>query len=197
MKKHTSTLLALLGTSLLAACAALKPPPPLAVHELGQPPVVAAQPLLPSFNISVNAPSWLMSNAMQYRLLHEPPARRQFYAHNRWAGNPAELLQRYLIQALGAPAAASQTCLLRIDLDEFSQDFSDAQSSQARLDVRAAVYLQYEDTPVSQQVFSLTGASAAPGPLAGVSAHRLLAADLAAALTQWLQNSDAPEACAP
>lgn len=56
---------------LLTACSALSaltPPPPMAQHDLGNPPIPDS-PLLPSLNLTVSAPSWLMTSAMQYRRL--------------------------------------------------------------------------------------------------------------------------------
>ena len=148
-----------LGAALLAGCGALSslttPAPAMSLYDIGEA-EVAETPVLASLNLSVSAPSWLTTSAMQYRLLYEPPAARSSYVLSRWAAPPGEMIQHALAQSLGTSILPGQTCRLQIELDEFTQDFPAANHSRALLHVRATLYPRYANRPIVSRAFRLS-----------------------------------------
>jgi cholesterol transport system auxiliary component len=92
--------------------------------------------------LEIRAPHWFDSVSIEYRLLYEEPLRLRSYSASRWAGAPGLLLAQRLRQQLGvAGAHAGQTaasCLLRFELQEFSQLFATPQDSRGLLQGRPA-----------------------------------------------------------
>jgi ABC-type uncharacterized transport system auxiliary subunit len=133
--KKLSILLAVL---LLGACAGgAHNGAPLAIYDFGIP---ASRPAgdesWSKMALEIKAPSWFDSVNIQYRLAYEDPLKLRSYATSRWAGVPAQLLAQRLRQQLGAAGATSNAavdCLLRLDLQEFSQVFDTPQRSRAVL----------------------------------------------------------------
>lgn len=115
---------------------------PLAVYDLG--PLDSDQAVasrVPPLAVQVQAPDWLDSAGIAYRLAYAEPGRLQEYAQARWVAPPAALMEQRLLQRGGLVPAGQGggTCLLRIDLDEFSQIFATPQASQGVLRARLAV----------------------------------------------------------
>lgn len=102
-----------------------------AVYDLGPPaaprPAASAWPLA----LEVRAPAWLDSPQIRYRLAYAEAKRLRVYSRARWVGPPAQLLRQRLEQRLGLlpPGQGGAACLLRIDLDEFSQVFATPEQS--------------------------------------------------------------------
>lgn len=91
------------------------------------------------WQLEVKAPVWLDSAAMVYRLAYADPAQWREFSQARWVAPPAGLLERRLQRLLGyAPAGRRGACLLRLELDEFSQVFTDPQRSHALLSLQAS-----------------------------------------------------------
>ena len=114
----------------------------IAVYDLGVPPLrqemMAVQPPLA---IEVTVPEWIDTTSIQYRLAYADPRRLHEYAFARWAARPATLVQRYLVRQLDLVAAGEggAACLVRIDIDAFSQVFESSQASHGLLHVRLAL----------------------------------------------------------
>ena len=190
-----------LATAVLAGCGALSslttPAPAMSLYDIGEA-EVAEQPVLASLSLSVSAPSWLTTSAMQYRLLYEPPAARSAYVLSRWAAPPNEMIQHALAQMLGTSILPGQSCRLQIELDEFTQDFPDAHHSRALLHVRATLYPRYANRPIASRAFRLDTDTATPDAAGGVLALRQLTAQLGQHLRGWLGASeDIRNACQP
>lgn len=154
---------AVLGTVVLVAgCAAPAPSGALARFDLGPPtmPVSAAaganaptsdvaaagaQQLSP-LKVVVNAPSWLDSDLIYYRLPASEGDQARVYANSRWLASPARLFGDRLRAALsvdravlaaGDPAAAPA---LRVELEEFAQYFDSTSASHGVVQVRATLF---------------------------------------------------------
>lgn len=115
----------------------------MATYDFGPPPAsLLAEPRKQAMALEVRAPLWFDSLGIDYRLVYVDPARLREYARARWAGPPAQLLQQRLMQQLGlAMAGQTQTrCLLRLELTEFSQVFSSADSSMGVLKGRVMLF---------------------------------------------------------
>jgi cholesterol transport system auxiliary component len=89
MIRPAAIVLMLLG----AACASHRETPALYdLDSVPDPPERTSQLDAPIAIPQVNAPSWLRSSALVYRLDYQTPARPQAYAHSQWSAPPAELL---------------------------------------------------------------------------------------------------------
>lgn len=108
------------------------------------------------------------------------------------------MLQHHLTQTLGASTLPGQTCRIQIELDEYSQDFTDPTHSHATLQARATLYPRYTSQPITTRTFRLTADAPTPDAPGGVLAHRQLANDLSQHLRAWLtETPTALQACQP
>jgi cholesterol transport system auxiliary component len=132
----------------LAACA-IRPAPP-SLYDLGPLPHATTQspaPTLPALSVAdVQAPAWLDEQHMFYRLEYINALQPHAYAGSRWTMTPAALvtqrLRSRIAQAGGVvatPADGASLPVLRVELDDFSQIFPDAQHSHARVALRASL----------------------------------------------------------
>ena len=111
----------------------------------------AAAPEPRSYDLGLEAPAARLANLrigsvraiapfdgteMQYRLAYRNSAEVAAYANSRWAATPAEMLRKQLLRAAGEGAGK---CLLDVEIQEFSQVFGAKDSSQARVELRAAL----------------------------------------------------------
>jgi cholesterol transport system auxiliary component len=148
MKTFLSRLLllyTLLAAAILAGCAS-RPTP--ALFDFGPlPSAITPQPLPPISLADTEAPAWVDSNAMFYRLGYANARQPRPYAGSRWAMTPPQLLNQRLKAriaqaggvALSITDGVGNVPLLRTDIDEFIQNFSDATHSSGRVVLRASV----------------------------------------------------------
>ncbi|VVD91073.1 ABC transporter [Pandoraea aquatica] len=207
---------AALGTAVLVAgCAAPAPSGALARFDLGPPTIPAsavtgvngtngaaganapasdvaaagAQQLSP-LKIVVNAPSWLDSDMIYYRLPASEGDQARVYANSRWLASPARLFGDRLRAALsvdrvvlaaGDPAAAPA---LRVELEEFAQYFDSTSASHGVVQVRATLF----DGPKLLAQTTLRSQAPAPTADAAGGARALATASDAVQkqLIQWL-----------
>ena len=90
----------------------------------------------PGLSLEVRSPSWFDSPNVDYRLAYADPLTRRQYVGSRWAGAPAQLIAQRLRQQLGVVSATANSatdCLIRVELQEFSQVFDSPQSSRGVL----------------------------------------------------------------
>src|SRR2546426_5873731 len=82
------------------------PGPVIANYDFGLPPEGRTTPVLrqPLLVHNVNAPGWLDSPLIYYRLTYQDVTRPQAYADSRWVGSPAELFTNRLRARLAASA---------------------------------------------------------------------------------------------
>jgi len=144
---------------------------------------------LPALSVAeVNAPAWLDSPLMFFRLSYANDQQPRPYANSRWTMAPAQLfgqrLKSRLAQAGGIvlPAAdgAINVPLLRIEADDFTQTFDAPAHSGAQITMRATVFngrtLAAQKTFVKQA--SAPSADAAGGARALAAASDALIADM-------------------
>ncbi|XHS78241.1 ABC-type transport auxiliary lipoprotein family protein [Burkholderiaceae bacterium UC74_6] len=162
-------LAALLLPWALGACSSLlpAPAPSPAIYDLGAPGAAVAAPIRA---VDVDAPDWLDSNGMLYRL--GDPQRVQRFTEARWAASPGNLLEERLRQRL-VPKASGAT--LYIGLESFEQRFSTATQSEVCVRVRAKLGER-------QQVFEIKR----PGGTDAASGARALATASDALIEQML-----------
>ena len=140
-----------------------------------------------AWQLEVRAPAWLDGSAMIYRLAYADAAQWREFSQARWVAPPAGLLERRLQRLLGYGAAGKRDgCLLRLELDEFSQVFTAPHRSHALLQVRARWFdagrkpLQVKTLRIEQPVPEDRAADAQSGVAALVEAVGMLAEQIAA-----------------
>ncbi|MDR0440540.1 MAG: ABC-type transport auxiliary lipoprotein family protein [Candidatus Accumulibacter sp.] len=111
---------------------------PVAVYDFGQTasPVedagaVGAGGWIGRLALDVRVAPWLDTQGIDYRLAYGDPRRRGQYTGSRWAASPARLLAQQLRRRIGFASAdgIAADCVLRVELQEFSQVFTAPQVS--------------------------------------------------------------------
>jgi len=187
---RTATLLTLSTALLLGGCASRGPLPTF--YDFGPAGISATQQAAPPLPVLViadaNGPSWLDSQRMYYRLLYADAQQSRPYAYNRWNTPPLQLLSQRLktriaqggVKVLSTTDAASGIPLLRIDVDDFSQNFDTQTQSSGHVSLRASLFRGHR--LIDQKTFSRSSdarsADAQGGAQALASASDAVAADL-------------------
>ncbi|HEX5803582.1 MAG TPA: ABC-type transport auxiliary lipoprotein family protein [Azospira sp.] len=182
-------LLALAVVLALAACAGNpRSRADLALYDLGPGPVQPSAAAYPGVALEVRLPVWLDAPAMSYRLTYADPRRVHAYAQARWAASPLLLLQQRLRQLL-ALSAGGAPCLLRVELDEFSQSFASPGGSSAVVRGEAQLFGK-GGAAKGRRPLSLEVPAATADAAGGAAALALASERLAAILNEWLQTQD-------
>jgi len=178
-------LLFVLAGALLGACTAIPPVP--AQYDFGLPTPAPRPPMAPSSAplalrdsaITVSAAPWLDSTALLYRPADTQPGALQAYAHSAWVAAPAALLQQRLREAAArrrGDATAAAPVRLRVALDEFSQVFTQGQTSHGQLRAHAQL-ISAMDEAVSRERHFVVDVPAPSSDAAGALAALRQAAD--------------------
>lgn len=179
--------LALVVLLLLGACSVSRPPPEktLALYDFGPAPTSSVVTGGAALGLEVRLSSWLDVTAMQYRLAYRDAARLQEYAWSRWAIQPSQLLQQRLSVLLGLQAQSA--CVLRVDVREFVQSFSDPAHSRAHLQGEVRI-LSAGREQLAVRPFAIEIATDTPDAPGGVRAMVAATDELARQLREWTQN---------
>lgn len=205
MTTSLRTLLALSTCALLlGGCASA--PPTTARYDFGPLPTAAANaaaatsaapagsnPIGTLMVADLSGPASLDSEHMQYRLLYADARQTRPYAHNQWAATPFQLLGQRLrssfaqsgVKVLATTDAITNPTVLRMEVNEFAQNFDSANSSYGVINVRASLFRQHRliDQRTFQRSVAAPTADAAGGAQALAAASDALAADLLVWLT--------------
>lgn len=160
----------------------------MALYDIGLSSSGSAQsPGLLLRSVEVQAPSWLASPAMQYRLAYTAGARREAYAESRWVAPPAELLELSLKRRMLADEARAQAvgCRLHVELIEFVQVFDAPGASRALLEIRATLLAPRGDILLARRAFSQSS-PAGMDARAGAAAFAAALPVLADEVVTWL-----------
>jgi len=172
----------------LGGCAGdARNPLPTAVYDFGlpaaRPPAAGAWPRLA---LDVRSPSWFDSLNIDYRLAYDEPLKLREYADSRWAGAPGVLLAQRLRQQLGTVnEGGNSACLLRIELQEFSQLFASPQQSRALVQASVQLFDARRQLLAARQLAIETPAPSADAQ-GGVKALVSASNDFAVQLASWL-----------
>ena len=183
------TIILLLSALLLAGCAGSQSRESgIASYDLGSLACTWTSPGFPVAAVSVQASSWLNSQAQLYRLAYADDLRRHSYAESRWAAPPAELIERLLQQHIvyGQMDHAGRGCRLQLVLDELEQRFDTPDTSKSVLEVRASLLPPHGDAIVSRRDFRIEEPAMSADARGGVRAARIAVQTLAHNLSQWL-----------
>lgn len=193
-------ILAILGGSvLLAACAnGARNGAPAAVYDFGMPAArLADDGAWSRMAVEIKAPYWFDSLSIEYRLNYDDPLKLREYGGSRWAGAPALLLGQRLRQQLGTHGATSDTavdCLLRFEVQEFSQVFDTPQQSRGVLHGNLTL-LDGKRRPLAGRQIAIERASPSPDARGGVGALLAASDELGRQIAGWL-DSLPPDAAA-
>ena len=183
---------------LLGGCAVgARNSPPLAVYDFGLPAVrLSAAENWPRVALDVRSPAWFDSLNIDYRLAYDNPLKQREYADSRWAGAPGVLLAQRLRQQLGTVNDnGSSACLLRVELQEFSQVFASPQQSQALIQANVQLFDARRQLLVSWQL-TVERPAASSDAAGGVAALVDASNDFGVQLAGWLASVDAArQAC--
>lgn len=193
----------LLASLLLAACFTAGKrggDAAMAVYDLG--PLAAEQPAAvrpQAVAIEVRMPLWFDALGINYRLGYAEPARLREYARARWAGPPAQLIQQRLARdlALTPSGQGRASCLVRLDIDEFSQVFATPTASRGVIQGRVQ-WLDRTRTRLAEQVVDIELPATSLDASGGVAALTAVVAKLTVRLHSWeneLQASGRLKSC--
>ena len=181
----------------LSACAVPQAPATKRVYDFG--PASAANTVIatafpsPLALAEVDAPRALDSTDVQYRLAYANAQELRPYALARWSMPPAQLVEqrvRSLLSALGpvlVPGEGSPAYTLKLDLEEFSQQFDAPDASQGVVQLRAT--LLRGTALVAQRSFSAAAPARSADAPGGVGALAVATQDAASQMAAWVAQS--------
>lgn len=182
----------LISAALLSGCAfSPESRPSLAIYDFGLPAISAGnEGEWPRVALEVLSPPWFEALNVDYRLAYDDPLKQREYAGSRWAGSPAVLLSQRLRQRLGMAGAngnAAADCLLRFELQEFSQVFDSPTQSRGVLQGSASL-IDARRQRVAGKQFSIEKPAASQDARGGVDALVAAGSELATQLASWLET---------
>ena len=178
----------------LSACVGGKNIAPAVVYDFGLPVAVSsADARWAAVVLEVRSPPWFDSLGVNYRLAYDDPLKSRQYLDSRWVANPASLLAQRLRQQLGTSMMSSGAvadCLLRVDLQEFSQVFDTRESSRGVIQADALL-VDGKRRRLGERRFILQQSATAPDARGGVGALVLVVNELGAEMSRWLAELSA------
>lgn len=194
MKK--TILITIAAAAVLAGCAS-KGPQPTAFDfgPLGPPQQAAGAAALPAIVVAdVSGPASLDSQRMFYRLMYADARQSRPYAYNTWAATPLQLMSQRLksriaqsgVKVVSTTDSAGGLPLLRLEADEFSQNFDSATQSSASITLRASVFRNHK--LVDQRTFTRTARAPSADAAGGASALAEGTDAIAADILSWLAS---------
>lgn len=137
--------------------------------------------------VKVQAPVWLNSPAMQYRLLYADTERRLSFTESRWVAPPADMLELAL-KRRNSPLEnrlEAEGCRLHVDLDEFIQVFDLPDSSRALVELRASLVSSRNGKLMAHRRF-IQASSAGNDAKSGVAAFVVALRSVSTDIDEWL-----------
>lgn len=135
----------------------------------------------------VQAPAWLGTPAMQYRLAYSEPERRFAFAESRWVAPPAELLDSVLRRGniVTRSRFEADGCQLHVELQEFIQVFDTPASSRAVMEARVSLLAPRNARLLAQRSFRQSP-SAGVDARGGVAGFVVAVRDMGREFDKWL-----------
>lgn len=194
MKRIRFCLAMVFSAMALAACALGDSRPPTMLYDLGSFEMDGKTSLpagMPSVRTKVSAPQWMNENLMFYRLDYINKQQVRFYTESSWNAAPSRLfksrLDAFLVSS-GIPVVgtrgASQSLVLRIHIEDFSQHFSSPTDSVGRIALCASLFKGGD--LIAQKVFSKEVVSQTPDAQGGVRALAQGSDALVMEIMQWM-----------
>ncbi|MBP7203121.1 MAG: membrane integrity-associated transporter subunit PqiC [Propionivibrio sp.] len=191
----------LLAASLLGGCAISpgngRSP---AVYDFGLPSARnGGEGEWPRIALEVVAPPWFDALNVDYRLAYDDPLKQREYSGSRWAGAPGVLLAQRLRQRLGMATSsgnAAASCLLRFELQEFSQVFDAPTQSRGVLQGTASL-IDARKQRIAGRDFLIEQPAASQDARGGVDALVAAGSTLSSQLADWLGALEKSKAMVP
>ena len=191
----------LLAASLLGGCAISpgngRSP---AVYDFGLPSARnGGEGEWPRIALEVVAPPWFDALNVDYRLAYDDPLKQREYSGSRWAGAPGVLLAQRLRQRLGMATSsgnAAASCLLRFELQEFSQVFDAPTQSRGVLQGTASL-IDARKQRIAGRDFLIEQPAASQDARGGVDALVAAGSTLSSQLADWLGALEKSKATVP
>jgi cholesterol transport system auxiliary component len=145
----------------------------------------------------VSAPAWLGGNGIIYRLTYDNAARAHAYTQSRWTAPPSALLTQRLRSRFAAAAPKGVVTgidgvraeyMLRVELEDFSQQFDAPASSRVAVRARASLVSLASRALVAQREFTLELAAPTPDAAGGVQALGAASEELVESLLRWTEE---------
>ena len=187
----------LVAICLLSACTGIaRNTPPVAVYDFGLPAArLVGDGTWSRLVLEVRSPAWFESLNVDYRLAYDDPLKPREYVGSRWAGAPGVLLAQRLRQQIGLVNAVGNPatdCLLRFELQEFSQIFDTPQQSRALLQGHVSL-IDGKRQVLAERPVSLEKHAATADANGGVNALVAASTELGQQLADWLGRLDKNE----
>jgi len=190
--KKTLLLLGLAAT--LAGCASKGPQPTsYDFGPLGAPLLANVALPHPAMVVAdVTGPVVLDTQRMHYRLMYADARQSRPYAFNSWSATPMQLLNHRLkarfaqagMKVVSGSDAAGGLPVLRLEVDEFSQNFSSPAASKGTITVRASLFRNHK--LVEQQIMTRTSEAPTADAAGGAQALAQCSDAIASDVLQWL-----------
>jgi len=184
--------LIVLTASLLSACVGgARNAPTLVIYDFGLPAArLVSDGTWSRLALEVRSPPWFDSLNIDYRLAYEDPLKQREYAASRWAGAPGALLAQRLRQQLGMASASGNMatdCLLRVELQEFSQVFDSPQQSRGVLQGSVSL-IDAKRQLVAERPVSIEKPSVTADAHGAVNALVAASTELGLKMADWLAS---------
>lgn len=163
-----------------------------AIYDFGPPAGRLTEAAAGALAIEVRAPLWFDTAGIDYRLAYADGARLREYTLARWAGPPAQMIQQRLAQKLPLiPSGQGRTrCVVRVEIDEFSQIFTSPETSKGVLRGRYELLDRNRGKVAGRDVVIEIDAPT-PDARGGVSALTVAVDRLAEDILAWHAGPDA------
>ncbi|BBL71990.1 ABC-type transport auxiliary lipoprotein family protein [Methylogaea oryzae] len=180
-KTSARTLLAATVFPIVLAACSLYParPPAPSLHDFGPAPASAGAA---ANAVAVDAPPWLRSDRLRYRLLHDDPTLVRAYALDAWLAPPPALLAQRL-----RAAAADTPYRLRLTLTDFEQVFDSPAAARVVLHLQASAETA-DGKPVDERPFRYALPCPSPDAKGAVTAYAAAVERAVQELGQWLKT---------
>ena len=192
----------LVAVSLAGCTGVLRNTRSVDIYDFGQPAQrIGDDPARQSLRLALEVKSVaaLDSLHIDYRLAYDDPLKQREYAGSRWAGAPGVLLAQRLRQRLGMASSsgnAAANCLLRFELQEFSQVFDAPTQSRGVLQGTASL-IDARKQRIAGKDFLIEKPAASQDARGGVDALVAAGSTLSSQLADWLGALDKSKAMAP
>lgn len=182
---------------ILSGCALQSSQPQATLYDLGPSSSMPSEKMLPDdvptlVVFRVNSPDWLNNTQMYYRLKHVNEQQTRFYTLSRWNVAPPKLFRDRLKSRIvaaggeiggGRMPRADQLRLI-VNVEDFSQYFTDDSNSEGRVALRVTVL--GKDGLLAQKSFLHAVAAASPDAPGGAKALSVAADEVISEILLWI-----------
>lgn len=181
----------LLALGVLAGCAGTPSAIANIRYDLGPATLPASTGTMPAIKVlDVSAPAMLASDKLIYRLSYADSQQTASYANSHWTMPPSQLVTQRLRNALSSRGTVLtggdgvRAPVLKVDLDEFEQDFDGHSESHGAVTARTTLFL--DGKVVGQRTFISRAPASSADAAGGAQALAAATDDLVAQISAWL-----------